>query len=146
MINNEQFDRKLEQFLLENSLLPLTSKSWSSFNIDYKYNENDASRKGLQLKNKVVEFIPKDKRGVYVFVDSTVEEVVYVGEGWIQKRIHKHIEKLYKDKPTPRINFFKSIQGNVRIYWTKCTGYHRRLALEGSLQCVLKPRYRRDDQ
>ncbi|MDA2396331.1 hypothetical protein PDN30_25660 [Bacillus cereus] len=146
MIHNGYFDNNLEQFLLENSILPLISKGWSNFILEYKYNEEDQLRKGLELKNKVKEFVSNDKRGVYVFVDLITEEILYVGEGWIQGRLHSHIEKLYDNKQTRRILFFKSIQGRIRIYWTVCTGYHRRLALEGVLQCVLEPRYRRDDQ
>ncbi len=146
MIHYEHFNYNLEQFLLENSILPLKSKRWSNFILEYKYKEYDQLRKGLELKSKIKEFVSKDKRGVYVFVDSTTEEVLYVGEGWIQDRLHSHIEKLYENKRTKRIEFFKSIQGQIRIYWTACTGYHRRLALEGALQCVLRPRYRRDAQ
>lgn len=146
MLDISKFDSNLKETLVSNSLLPLNSNSlWCWFDISYKYNENEKPTSDLPLRRKIDEFVPKNKRGLYVIVDPITEEVFYIGEGWIRNRLHEHIKKLYEEKPRPRNKFFKSIQGDIRIYWTECTGYHRRIAIEGALQCVLKPRYRRDD-
>ncbi|MDA2190709.1 hypothetical protein PDN08_23765 [Bacillus cereus] len=146
MLDNEKFDNSLKQALINQSLLPLDSNSsWYNFEINYKYNEKQKHTNDLPLRKEVDKFVSKSKRGIYVIVDSTSEEVLYVGEGWVRNRLHEHIKKLYEDKPRPRNKFFKSIQSEIRIYWTECIGYHRRIALEGVLQCVLNPRYRRDD-
>ncbi|MGD6870449.1 hypothetical protein ACQCV6_30720 [Bacillus cereus] len=146
MLDNEKFDNSLKQALINQSLLPLDSNSsWYNFEINYKYNEKQKHTNDLPLRKEVDKFVSKSNRGIYVIVDSTSEEVLYVGEGWVRNRLHEHIKKLYEDKPRPRNKFFKSIQSEIRIYWTECIGYHRRIALEGVLQCVLNPRYRRDD-
>lgn len=58
----------------------------------------------------------------YKFVDPITEEVLYVGEGWIRDRLREHVKKLYEEKIRPRNIFFKSIQGDVRIYWIECVG------------------------
>lgn len=146
MLDISKFDSNLKETLVSNSLLPLDSNSlWCWFDISYKYNEDEKATSDLPLRRKIDEFVPKNKRGLYVIVDPITEEVLYIGEGWIRNRLHEHIKKLYEEKQRPRNKFFKSIQGDIRIYWTECMGYHRRIAIEGALQCVLKPRYRRDD-
>lgn len=146
MLDIIQFDNSLKETLVSNSLLPLDSNSlWRCFEITFKYNENEKHTKGLLLRRKIDESVPKNKRGLYVFVDPITEEALYVGEGWIRDRLHRHIKKLYLLEEKTSREFFKSIQGDVRIYWTECVGYYRRIAIEGALQCVLKPRYRRND-
>ncbi|MEF8683605.1 UNVERIFIED_CONTAM: hypothetical protein ORM23_26705 [Bacillus cereus] len=146
MLDNDKFDNSLKDVLVNNSLLPLESNPyWFNFEINYKYNEKEKHNNDLPLRKKIDKFVSKDKRGLYIFINPITEEVLYVGEGWIRDRLREHVKKLYEENIRPRNIFFKSIQCDVRIYWAECVGYHRRIAIEGALQCVLKPRYRRDD-
>ncbi|MEF7637810.1 hypothetical protein [Bacillus thuringiensis] len=144
MLDDDKFDNSLKDVLVNNSLLPLEPNPyWFNFEINYNYNEKHTN--DLPLRKKIGKFVPKNKRALYIFVNPITEEALYVGEGWIRDRLHEHVKKLYEENIRPRNIFFKSIQGDVRIYWTECVSYHRRIAIEGALQCVIKPRHRRED-
>ncbi|HFJ9454130.1 TPA: hypothetical protein ACGW67_005452 [Bacillus tropicus] len=91
MLDIIQFDNTLKETLVINSLLPLNSNSlWCGFDISYKFNENERPTGDLPLRRKIDEFVPKNKRGLYVLVDPITEEVLYIGEGWIRNRLHEH--------------------------------------------------------
>ena len=99
MLDNDKFDNSLKQALINHSLLPLESNpSWFNFEINYKYNEKKKHTNDLPLRMKIDKFVPKDKRGLYVFVDPITEEVLYVGEGWIRDRLREHVKSYMKRK------------------------------------------------
>lgn len=76
MLDNDKFDNSLKQALINQSLLPLNSNSsWYNFEINYKYNEKQKHTNDLPLRKEIDKFVSKSKRGIYVIVDSTSEEV-----------------------------------------------------------------------
>ncbi|WP_237391496.1 hypothetical protein [Bacillus cereus] len=111
MLDNDKFDNSLKQALINQALLPLDSNSsWFNFEINYKYNEKGKYINDLPLRKEIDKFVLKSKRGIYVLVDSTSEEVLYVGEGWVRNRLHEHIKnymKINQDREINSSNQFK---------------------------------------
>ncbi|HDR3890849.1 TPA: GIY-YIG nuclease family protein [Bacillus cereus] len=121
---------KLEQLLVSEEILPLSSSKWSVFQVDFKKGCKEITHK--MINNSV----PSSIIGVYV-IQTSDGEVLYVGQGKVKERIKRHYKKLFASKPSYRQQFFQEREGTMNIYWAAFE--KDRLVVETLLHLTLNP-------
>lgn len=133
---------KLERLLEEEKILPVSEKTWDSFQLIHRQPENDES------KNEQFKFIKGQvgkKAGIYIYIKD--EKIIYIGKAKeLNNRIKSHYIESFstvhgdtKDNRWHR--FFSQHQGEVNVLWKEVDTEEERQIIELLLTRILKPTF-----
>lgn len=135
-------ESEIKDILMELNLLPIQQGHWKS--VDFHLYSDSSVKQYDEAKHKIRVHVPGKTKGIYVLMKG--KEVLYIGESGdsIQKRMIRHIEKIYS-RTDKRSIFFKQRQhqGNLSYFYLELTSLsstHRKL-IEESMNLAVKPSY-----
>jgi hypothetical protein len=130
-----------EDFLKEQGLLPLESNKWNKITVDHTKESEPISRKS-EVKRKISKTV-KGLKGVYVY--KYQDQILYVGEGILERRLRRHYNESYKSARSKRTkkwhDFFGSYRHVLDVYYLEVQDKYIRKTIEAMLTVVLEPEY-----
>lgn len=133
--------KHFEKFLKEQGLLPLKNGKWNKMTVDHTKESEPTGRKS-EVKRKITKTV-KGLKGVYIY--KYQDQILYVGEGNLERRLKRHYNKSYKPSKSKRAkkghDFFGSYRHVLDVYYLEVQDKYTRKAIEAMLTVVLEPEW-----